>query len=783
MFSSNNTPHSIAQRLLLIALLTLTTLALKAQDENSRWVLHPLFAGENITACVDAGPCVYYLVSGNLYRYDKSSQENEHLSRSNYLSDSGVKNIYYNFEKKYLMVAYVNANIDIIDNDGSVTNMSDIKDASIATSKGINDVTFASDNRMVVATNFGYVIYNDERMEVETSLIIDSQVTSAAILANHIVLMLGDGRVATAGASRHVQQLNDFVVTQSGMAGRMVPIDDNSFFLLATDALSKVTVTGDGDGLTFGSTRLVEGLPLSVQPTAAGGYVASFAAMDYHYMIDEHGNSATREAGEGIYSCRESDGSKWALIADGLSHVTGETASQPIKPNAVSISTIPYWMTFDTAQDQLVLTSTSDNVVLPEANIGAKTQVNTYDGMTWRDVTPADVPQPDEGSYWPVISPNEAGTYYMSTRRKGVLKITDGKIVEHMTAASCGIVERMMGLRFDSQGNLWLVQTRDYDTPVRVLTPEKQRRGQTTARDFVTNSGGQLGNINHEGFKRTQFVIGAGDVKVFTNGQFENPIVMWSSKSDLSLDKSVSFPSGSLIDQDGKSLEWQEIRCLATDRNGLVWMGTLSGMIAFNPSQAFNADFKVNHIKVPRNDGTNLADYLLDGQTVNCIAVDGANRKWIGTNSSGLFLVSADGQTVLKNFKASNSVMGSDQIYQVCCDPNGNSVFVTTPLGVAEYKSDATPGAASYSNIYAYPNPVRPDYGGDISITGLMENSLVKIADPAGNVIRTLKSTGGMVGWDGCNENGDRVPTGVYTILASHADSSTGATTRVLIVR
>ena len=97
--------------------------------------------------------------------------------------------------------------------------------------------------------------------------------------------------------------------------------------------------------------------------------------------------------------------------------------------------------------------------------------------------------------------------------------------------------------------------------------------------------------------------------------------------------------------------------------------------------------------------------------------------------------------------------------------------------------ADATPGEASFSNISAYPNPVRPDYGGPINITGLMENSLIKIADPSGNVIRTLKSTGGMVSWDTCNENGDLVGTGVYTILASHAGGSGGGTTKVLIVR
>ena len=327
------------------------------------------------------------------------------------------------------------------------------------------------------------------------------------------------------------------------------------------------------------------------------------------------------------------------------------------------------------------------------------------------------------------------------------------------------------------------MQPQDNDHPVRALTPAKQAKTQLTSQDFIYNNSQHISNVCHNSFKRAQFAIGAGDTKVFACGHYQKPIVIWNNKGDLSVDHSISFASGTLPDQDGKNMAWYDIRCLTADNNGLVWMGTTTGMIAFDPRKAFDADFYVTHIKVPRNDGTNLADYLLDGQTVNCIAVDGANRKWIGTEASGLFLVSADGQQVLKNFNATNSVIGSNEIYQVCCDPTGNSVFVTTPLGVAEYKSDATPGQANFNNIYAYPNPVRPDYGGPINITGLMDNSLVKIADPSGNVIRSLKSTGGMVSWDGCNYEGDLVPTGVYTILASQADGSGGGTAKVLIVR
>lgn len=766
---------------ILTLVIALAAMVSQAQDDYGKWVLHPIFAGENITNCIDTGDEVYYLASGNLYRYDKDTQENEHLNRANYLNDSGVENIYFNADKNYIMVAYQNSNIDVIDlRNGDVSNISDIKNADISTSKAINSITFAAPNMAIVATDFGFVIINDSKLEVISSYISDKAMEGAMILGKYLIINQG-GKFHYAPATKHIQQMSDLSSAWVGLVGPMIPIGDNRFFVLATDQLAVVTATEDNGRLSFSATKVASGRPVTVNKMSDGGYVASFKNADYYYTTSATGDNAARHEGAGIYSSSEGGSGMWVLDAQGLKHYNGDTLTDNILPNAISISGVPFWMEYDVANSKLYLTSTADNVILDDL-VGV-TQINTFDGNFWHNVTPDGVPEPDEGCYWPVMSPNEDNTYFISTRKKGFLKIANDKIVVNLNNASCGINDRMAALRFDSHGNLWIVQTRDNEHPVRVLTPAKQAKSQITAQDFIFNTSSHIRNLNSEGFKRSQFTIGNGDTKVFTSGQYGEALVLWNNNSDLSLSKSISFASGALTDQDGKSLDWYEIRSLATDNSGLVWMGTTSGMISFDPNKAFDADFHVTHIKVPRNDGTNLADYLLDGQTVNCIAVDGANRKWIGTEASGLFLVSADGQTVLKNFNATNSVIGSNEIYQVCCDPTGNSVFVTTPLGVAEYKSDATPGQANFNNIYAYPNPVRPDYGGPINITGLMDNSLVKIADPSGNVIRSLKSTGGMVSWDGCNYEGDLVPTGVYTILASQADGSGGGTAKVLIVR
>ena len=120
----------------------------------------------------------------------------------------------------------------------------------------------------------------------------------------------------------------------------------------------------------------------------------------------------------------------------------------------------------------------------------------------------------------------------------------------------------------------------------------------------------------------------------------------------------------------------------------------------------------------------------------------------------------------------------------MCCSPNSNSVFITTPEGLYEYFSDSSPAESSYDSLFAYPNPVRPDYGGDVTITGMMEGTLVKIADVSGNVIRQLKSTGGMATWDLCDENGEQVKSGVYLVLCSQSNGSDkAAVTKIAVIR
>jgi hypothetical protein len=221
---------------------------------------------------------------------------------------------------------------------------------------------------------------------------------------------------------------------------------------------------------------------------------------------------------------------------------------------------------------------------------------------------------------------------------------------------------------------------------------------------------------------------------------------------------------------------------MVEDRNGWIWCGMSEGLFVIkDPSTLFNSDFTIMRPKVPRNDGTNLADYLLDLVTVKDISVDANNQKWFATYGSGLYHTSADGTEIIEHLTTSNSSLPSDNLLSVYAASDGD-IYVGSDLGLSVYHSSSTPAQDDYSSVLAFPNPVTPDYTGWVSISGLMDNSLVKITDTIGNTIYSTTSNGGQVMWDCCDTAGNRVKSGVYFVFASQSGGTASIVTKILVV-
>jgi flagellar hook assembly protein FlgD len=202
--------------------------------------------------------------------------------------------------------------------------------------------------------------------------------------------------------------------------------------------------------------------------------------------------------------------------------------------------------------------------------------------------------------------------------------------------------------------------------------------------------------------------------------------------------------------------------------------------VFYSPQAIFSSDnVDAQTIKLEQDGNVQL---LLETETVQAIAVDDANRKWLGTSSSGVYLMSEDGTKQIYHFDEKNSPLISNNIKSISIDRKTGDVFFGTPKGIMSFRGSATEGLEQFTEVYAYPNPVRDNYTGPIIIKGLVANTIVKITDISGSIVRELNSEGGQAIWDAKNFKGEKVGTGVYMVFCTNQDGSQKIATKVVVI-
>ncbi|MCH8903455.1 MAG: M48 family metalloprotease [Bacteroidetes bacterium] len=232
--------------------------------------------------------------------------------------------------------------------------------------------------------------------------------------------------------------------------------------------------------------------------------------------------------------------------------------------------------------------------------------------------------------------------------------------------------------------------------------------------------------------------------------------------------------------QGNGDLPSDEVNCITMDLDGDIWVGTEEGVAVFYcASQLFGINgCDADQILV---DQGGYFGNLLESESVRAIAIDGANRKWIGT-TNGVWLMSEDGTEEILRFTEDNSPLFSNNIISIIVDEKSGEVYFGTDKGIISYKSTATEGGADCEDLFVYPNPIREDYDGLIAIRGLVQDAKIKITDISGTLIYQTTALGGQTVWDGKNYNGERAKTGVYLVFASNADGSKTCVTKLLVI-
>jgi len=635
-----------------------------------------------------AGDDLFVLASNDLYQYNLNDNSITTYDKTNGLSDTYIDQIKWCQRAKRLIATYKNSNIDLVETDGTIINVSDLYTKAITGDKTINAMTI-KDEFAYFACGFGIMKMNVSKAEIVESYMLNENIVAIVLDDTHIYAKKKNGQVLTALLSNNL-------------------IDPNNW--------SQTTTFPSFDTDTSDYDTYIE----QVKTLNPGG-------PKYNYTKFLRFKNGKLYSCDGIMKGKFDpnlpgtiqvwDGNEWEIYEDNLKEKTGHSYM-----DIASIDVDPTDPTHLYAGGRVGLYEFKDGKFVKEYNYdNSDLKTTAAIGTPTKDYTMVETVLFDKsGSLWLFNSGSDTGSLYEITK--------DGKWVSHHKEAFFNTAKRaydnVVNAMFDSRGLLWLC-----------------------------------------------------------NDRFIQPALLCYQPST---DAAIAYTK--FVNQDGTTLENSyDVSCVAEDKDNNIWFGTDKGPFVIMSEDIGKSaeDMVFTQVKVPRNDGTDYADYLLDGIDVTCIKVDNDGNKWIGTNGMGVYVISYDNMTEMHHFTTENSPIISDIVGSIDIDEDTGEVFFGTDMGLCSYKSGITHVIEEMNEdeVHAYPNPVTPDYTGYITITGLTHNADVKILSSGGRLVTEGRSSGRFFKWDGCDKNGNRVASGVYMVATATSDGKKGVVCKIAVIK
>ena len=397
------------------------------------------------------------------------------------------------------------------------------------------------------------------------------------------------------------------------------------------------------------------------------------------------------------------------------------------------------------------------------------------------NVKPAFAPRYEDINSIAIDPLNE--NHVMVASCSGVYEFLDGKFKNNYTAGNTDYFEsaasngdpnyvRTDGIIYDQEGNLYCLNSGSKTGIIKRSSDGKWS-------GFMNKA--LIDKPDHAMRVMKGSMMDSRGLIWFVNAHSDHPSFFCYDYQNNNIYKYDNFTN-----EDGVSLDNAWAECICEDKDGNIWVGTDKGPIYLTSAELEDPSRGVIQYKVPRNDGSDYADYLLAGIDITSMAIDGAGRKWFGTNGNGVYLISADNNQQIQHFTTTNSSLLSDVIESIAINHETGEVFFGTNQGLCSYFSDATAPSNEMTedNVYAYPNPVDlKNYTGLITITGLTFNADVKITNAAGFLIHEGRSNGGLFTWDGKDKSGHRVASGVYNVITATSDGNKGVVCKIAIIK
>ena len=741
------------------------------------WRSHPAY--NDATRAVKAFGQIFVLSEGAVYSFDPIDNALYTIDKAGGLSDTDISAIGFCKSQNALLLVYSNGNIDILYSDYSIYNFTDIKNNDQG-DLTVNELKIQGNNAYI-STNIGLIIFDVRDRKIQYHYKFDSPVNTSVIINDSLFCGTDNGILLGKTTDNLQDHSNwnmfrdirflDLLIFDGQLSGRSY---DNRFWTINKSSAALSNVKDKITGISFDSDKLV-----LIQDTLVTVYSG------YSDMTEYPFSSTVNDV--------LLDNDKW-WICQGLSGLNQYTLTNnglvckipEIKPNSPrrnwfhSVSWPQKGRLLvvggchnynDIYYPGTVMIYEKDSWSYLDEDIKSKT------GLEYINLTEA------------AQDPDNPNHIFVGSTGQGLYEFVDAKFSKLHTWNNSALTSilnntlneknnyvRISALQYDKKGNLWMANN-ETDTILKVLQPDgtwfslyyPEMAGIPTFKQLRFDHNGRIWINSSRGLQPGLFCIDL-------NGTPQD-----------NKDDKIKFSGTVFTNQDGVKEEIYDLFFYDFDLEGKMWIGTNRGIFVLSDPDNFINDSNpvFERVKINRDDDSGLADYLFNGVMTTAIYIDQGNRKWIGTLNDGVFLLSADGTRTLEHFTVSNSPLPSNYILSITENGQDGSLFFGTSLGMVEYGGQARDPEEnlSESNILVYPNPVKPDFDGFVTITGLTQSSTVRIVSNSGRLINQGISNGGSYSWNLTDFNGRQISSGVYHAIIKDQENNISESKSITVIR
>lgn len=751
--------------------------------EVGKWRMH--VAPTEVLQMVRRGSEVFGVMEKELIYVDTRDNAFYEMNRTHGLSGVGLSAVAYNEAQDVLVVGYGDGLIDLVGGGNEVFSIEDIRNKNLGTEKTIHRIV--SEGRFsYLATQFGVVVVDVRKEEIKETYFIGQNNTYLPVY--DISLDKDYIYAATAEGLRYARR--DAANLNNDAAWHR-----DSLF---ADKEIRHCVSAWGETVVYASGRIYGGsadhwrelkqFPSEDSVTALVGNDTRVAVVIQNKTTGVNHSEVWDNSLQPVFVTPgvsqpitsvllEPNGCFWQGTVGRMSRFDGSGKQDtyalqgPASNNCFSLSSTGKGITMAGGGYNVFFAPERFEFAasLFENEAWKAYTTNSVEALGWNTSTVRSITQVVE-------DPFQAGHLFAASSISGLIEISaDGRWSiydetnsalqkEYIYNGSC----RVYSLAFDAEGNLWMLNALASQSGLLC----RKRNGDWLSYDFRVSGNavdGRPKGLLVDYWQQKWVIFGNLHLAVFkTEGNTIQGL-------QVNLNK-------------GNTLQTSNVFCLVEDELGHVWMGTDRGVKVidqhakmFDSPVGNTSSVNAKTIRVPK-DGYLIE--LLNTEQVKAIAVDGANRKWLGTASNGVYLVSSDGMEEICHFTAENSPLPSNTITALAVDDKTGEVFIGTGGGLISYRGTATRTEGNpKEEARAFPNPVRPGYEGFINVKGLPQNAIVKITDTKGALIYQARATGGQLSWNGYGMNGRRPSSGVLFVFACDEDGSQKLACKIFYIR